>query len=80
MYYVYVLQGPTQMYIGSTNDLKRRLTEHQTNKVFSTKNRGPWKLIYYEASVAEQDARLREKYLKSTWGRRYLKNRLRNMS
>jgi len=77
MYYVYVLRSPKQFYVGSTNDLKRRLAEHQSNKVFSTKNRGPWHLVYYEASESEKDARLREKYLKTAWGKRYIKNRLR---
>ena len=77
MFYVYVLKGPRQFYTGSTNNLKRRLAEHQAGKVFSTRNKGPWQLIYYEACVAEKDARLREKYLKTAWGKRYLRNRLR---
>ena len=41
-----------------------------------TKNRGPFELIYYEASKNETDARSREKYLKSGMGKRYIKNRL----
>jgi putative endonuclease len=76
MYYVYILRNTKQYYIGSTNDLKRRVTEHNNNEVFSTKNRGPWELVYYEASLYEKDARLREKYLKTAWGRRYIKNRI----
>lgn len=74
MYYVYALRNPRQFYVGSTNDLRRRLKEHQNNKTFSTKNRGPWRLVYYEASETEKGARLREKYLKTAWGKRYLKN------
>jgi len=66
MYYVYVLGGPKSFYTGSTKDLKRRMREHIKGKSFSTKSNGPWKLIYYEACVAEKDARLREKYLKSS--------------
>jgi len=65
-------------YTGSTGDLRRRLKEHNTGKVFSTKNRGPFKLIYYEACLNEQDARAREKYLKTGMGKRYLKNRLKH--
>lgn len=76
MFYVYVLRNPKQFYIGSTKDLRERLTKHKNDRVFSTKNRGPWKLIYYEACVGEKDARLREKYLKTAWGKRYLKGRL----
>lgn len=78
MYYVYVLKGPKQFYIGSTNDLKRRFTEHQSGKSLSTKNRGPWELIYYEASQSRSDALIRENYLKTAWGKRYLKNRIKN--
>ncbi len=76
MYYVYVLKGPKQRYTGFTNDLKRRLEKHNGNEVPSTKNRGPWKIIYYEACLSEKNARLREKYLKTAWGKRYLNNRL----
>jgi putative endonuclease len=78
MYYVYVLRGTKQSYVGSTNDLKRRFAEHAAGKPFATRNKGPWRLIYYEACEAERDARLREKYLKTAWGRRYLKGRLKN--
>ena len=70
--------GPKQFYIGSTNDLRRRLGEHRSNKVLSTKNKGPWRLTYYEACESERDARMREKYLKTAWGKRYLKNRIRS--
>jgi putative endonuclease len=80
MFYVYVLRSPKQFYIGSTGDLKRRFAEHRRNANFSTKNRGPWNLIYYEASHSEKDARVREKYLKTAWGRRYLKGRIKNAS
>ena len=78
MYYVYVIQNleSKAIYIGYTNNLKRRLFEHNNNKSFSTKNRGAWKLIYYEASLHEEDAKAREKYLKSGMGKKYLKNRL----
>jgi putative endonuclease len=78
MYYVYVLRGPKQLYTGSTNDLKRRIAEHSEGKSFVTKGKGPWVLVYYEACVAEKDARLRVKYLKTAWGKRYLKGRLQN--
>jgi len=63
-------------YTGSTKDLRKRFREHNDNKVFSTKNKGPFELIYCEACINEQDARTREKYLKSGMGKRYLKNRM----
>ncbi len=78
MYYTYVIQSEKdgQFYTGFTGDLRNRLNEHNTGKVVSTKNRGPFRLIYYEACLNAQDATAREKYLKSGMGKRYLKNRL----
>ncbi len=78
MVYEYVLRGPKQFYIGSTRDLRRRIADLKANRETSTKNRGPWTLVYYEACEADKDARLREKYLKTAWGKRYLKNRIKN--
>lgn len=60
-----------------SNDLRRRFLEHQQGKVFSTKHRRPIKIIYYETCMEQEDAEKREKYLKTAWGKRYLKNRLR---
>ena len=76
MYYVYVLisEQDGRFYTGSTNDLKRRLDEHNAGKVESTKRRKPFKLIYYEACFDERDARKREKYLKSGMGKKYMRN------
>ena len=78
MWYVYVLKSTKDgnMYTGMTNDLRKHLRVHQENKNQSTKNRGPFTVIYYEASINEEDARAREKYLKSGMGKRYIRNRL----
>ena len=80
MYYVYVLHSDKdgRFYTGSTNDLKRRLDEHDNGRVGSTATRRPLRLIYYEACLKETDARAREKYLKSGMGKRYIRNRLKN--
>ncbi len=66
MYYVYILKSKkdNNLYIGSTNDLERRINEHNNRLVFSTKSRVPFDLIYYEAYKSEKDARNREKNLK----------------
>lgn len=66
MFYLYVLKSlkDQQLYIGSTNDLGKRFAEHNSGRVWSTKLRKPFKLIYYEAYGAEKDARLRESRLK----------------
>ena len=80
MYYVYILYSEKdgQFYTGSTNDLKRRMSEHNDGRVISTENRRPLQLVYYEACLNEVDARAREKYLKSGMGKRYIKNRLKH--
>ena len=80
MFYVYVLHSDADggWYIGFSTDLRRRLKEHQAGEAFATSYRGPWRLIYYEAYLEEEDALGREQYLKSGGGRRFLKNQLRH--
>jgi putative endonuclease len=65
-------------YVGIARDLRARFEEHQAGQVPSTKSRRPFELIYYEACRDMGDAAAREKYLKSAWGKRYLKIRLKN--
>ena len=79
MHYVYLLlsEKDDKFYTGSTNDLKRRLYEHNSGNVRSTRNRRPLKLIYYEACLNDDDAKQREIYLKSGMGKKYIRNRLR---
>jgi len=78
MHYVYVLRSLADgnFYVGYTNDLKRRFAKHEQGKVPSTKSRLPVELVYYEACRSRQDATKREKYLKTAWGKRYIKSRL----
>lgn len=66
MYYVYILKSlkDEKLYIGSTNDLKRRLSEHNSGLNRSTKARRPFEIRYYEACSNEYDARKREYALK----------------
>lgn len=66
MFYVYILKSKRDhlLYTGSTKDLKNRLKQHNLGKVYSTKNRVPFELIYYEAYKSEKDARHRESNLK----------------
>ena len=66
MYYVYIIKSKVDedLYFGSTNDLRKRFAEHNSGKVFSTKHRKPFELVYYEAYKAEKDARNREHNLK----------------
>jgi putative endonuclease len=79
-YYIYVLQSisDNQFYTGYTTDIKKRLNKHNLGQVSSTQNRTPLKLVYWEGCLNKQDATRREKYLKSTWGKRYIKNRIKD--
>jgi putative endonuclease len=65
-------------YAGFTKDLKQRFDQHQKGKVDSTKNRRPWKLIYYEACIDINDAIRREKYFKTYHGKMYIKGRIKS--
>ena len=76
-YYTYVLKvSGGGWYIGSTNDLERRLKEHLEGRVQSTRHKLPVVLVYFEACRSEAAARAREKQLKTGYGRAYLKRRL----
>jgi predicted GIY-YIG superfamily endonuclease len=77
MYYTYVLQcADGNFYVGSTVDLRRRVLEHQAGRAAATASRLPVTPEYYEACRSEVYARIREKQLKTGFGRAYLKRRL----
>jgi len=66
MFYVYVLKSKRDenLYIGYTNNLRQRVSEHNKGLVVSTRSRTPFELRYYEAFYLEADARNREWSLK----------------
>ena len=78
MYFVYVLHSEKDgnLYTGYTKDLELRFEQHAKGYVESTKNRRPLQLIYYEACTEQADALKREKYLKTHYGKMFLKKRL----
>ena len=78
MYFTYVLKSKKdrKLYIGFCEDLRKRLQEHNKGEVDATKNRMPLELIYYEACKDKKDAIIREKSLKTGFGRAYLKRRI----
>jgi len=80
MWYTYVLKSKkdNNLYTGCTNNLIQRLKQHNNGEVFSTKQRKPLLIIYYEVCQNKNDAFRREKYLKTGMGKRYIKNRLKN--
>jgi len=63
-------------YTGYTDNLDKRIEEHNKGLVYSTRKRRPFRLIYYEASLNESDAKMREVYLKTGMGKKYIRNRL----
>ncbi len=65
-----------KFYIGYTKNLRGRLLQHESGQVTSTKNRRSLELVYFEAGLSKEKALQREKYFKSGFGRRYLKNRI----
>ncbi len=81
MYHVYILKSKkdNSLYVGYTNDVQRRLQEHNKGQVAYTKDHVPWDLVYYEAFASLEDAKQREKGLKY-FGKAFgqLKRRIKN--
>ncbi len=80
MYFAYVLLSfkDHKLYIGYSENLKKRLTSHLLGENPATKNRLPLQLIYYEAYLEKKDAKGREKFLKGGSGHKYLKKQLKH--
>lgn len=84
MFYTYVLycvntkKGRKKNYIGSTGDVEKRVIAHLSKSTETTKSFDFIKLVYYEACLNKKDAIIREKQLKTGFGRGYLKRRIKN--
>jgi len=81
MFFVYILKSKKDknLYTGYTSNLRKRIKEHNSGLVKSTKSRRPWYVVYYEAYVSKQDATRREHNLKlRTRALRQLKIRIKN--
>ena len=78
MYCVYVIRSVStdKIYTGHTNNLERRIMEHNFRNNRFTSNKGPWKLIYKEEYPNRSLAMKQEKFLKSGKGREFLKQLL----
>lgn len=80
MWYTYILQSTKDesFYVGITNDLKQRFGLHNQGKVFGSRLRKPYILAYYEAHNNKYDAAAREQFLKTGWGKNWIKRTLKN--
>lgn len=80
MYFVYVLKSvkDEKFYTGYTSDLEKRIEEHNAGISKSTAYRRPFERVYFEGSRNIKDAMHREKYLKSTYVKRYIRNRIKH--
>ena len=78
LYYTYVLRSDkdNRLYVGFTGDINKRIAEHNKGLVDATSKRLPLRLIYFEAGLSKSKAIQREKYFKTGFGRRFLKERL----
>lgn len=80
MFYVYFLKkNNDQIYTGSSSNLKVRIESHINGKVISTKHKRPLILIGYEAYLLKSDAQRREKYLKTTEGKRLFRQQYKDI-
>ncbi len=75
MYYIYAIKSlhRNYIYVGMTTNLERRIKQHNNGENKSTKAYKPFELIYKEKVESREEARKREKYLKSGVGKEFLK-------
>ena len=79
MFYTYIIQSinePKRHYVGSTDDLKSRVEDHNAGRSTHTSKHRPWKVVWYCAFPTRQKAESFERYLKTASGRVFQKKRL----
>jgi len=80
MYYAYILKlSNGNLYTGSSSNIKQRLLEHTSEKVKSTAHKRPVKLLHFEVYTLKSDAQRRERFLKTTEGKRLLRQQIRDI-
>ena len=73
MFYMYILRNEKDsFYIGTTNNIDKRIKQHNSHQSNYTRNRGPWELVYEEEFQSRSEAIKREYYLKSQKSKKYL--------
>jgi len=75
----YVLRSQTtgRFYVGHTENLRKRIFEHNNNRTWSIKNRGPWELYHAETFETRSEASARERQIKKMKSRRYIEELVR---
>ena len=74
MFYTYILQSDKskRYYIGHTSDLQERINRHNSGNVTATRNKGPWKIVYFEEFDSKLAANQRELNIKKMKSRTYI--------
>jgi len=76
MWHIYVIKSKEgKIYIGMSQDIQKRIQNHNSQKNYTTKRGSNWKLVYFEKCDSPNHAREREKYFKNTSGKEWLKRR-----
>jgi putative endonuclease len=79
-YWTYILENPQgRFYVGHTDDLDRRVAEHNSPEKVGTKythKNGPWRLIWSESHLTRSAAMLRERSIKAKKSARWIRERL----
>ena len=80
MFYTYVLRSRKnqKLYYGYTNNLEKRIVEHDSGKDDFTRHNGPWDLVYFEEFTLKTEALKQERFFKSGKGREYVRGKLNN--
>ncbi|HBM45683.1 TPA: endonuclease [Patescibacteria group bacterium] len=76
MFFIYALKSESKnyIYVGLTNNLKRRFDQHNTGKEKTTRSYRPFRVIFTKEFITRQEARNHEKYLKTGCGKEFLKS------
>ena len=77
MFFIYVIRSEIdgRFYVGMTENVEKRLIQHNKGMTFSTKGFRPWRLFFVEEYNTRPEARIREKYLKSGIGKEFIKGK-----
>jgi len=81
VYFVYALKSTVRnyIYVGLTENPERRISQHNLGYERTTKPYRPFKVVLTESFATRIDARKREKFLKTSYGKNYLRDLINKM-